>query len=207
MPTPPFEFSPDTLADGLARQGWCLLASALDNDFVAALAGECRARAAAGVLSQAGIGRGDALRVREGIRGDSIDWLEPGQAEVSDRYLALMDELRLVLNRELFLGLEDFEAHFALYPPGAFYRKHVDRFRDDDRRTVSAVLYLNPDWQPEQGGQLRLYFADGSIRDVEPEAGTLVVFLSGDLPHEVLPANRERLSLTGWFRRRGDTPL
>jgi len=27
--------------------------------------------------------------------------------------------------------------------------------------------------------------------------------MSADLPHEVLPASRERLSLTGWFRRRG----
>ena len=54
-----------------------------------------------------------------------------------------MDSLREALNRGLFLGLEDFECHFALYPPGAFYRKHVDRFRDDDRRMVSAVIYLN----------------------------------------------------------------
>ena len=68
---------------------------------------------------------------------------------------------------------------------------------------MSAVFYLNPDWQAEQGGALRLYLTDGSTHDVLPEAGTLVVFLSADLPHEVLPATRERLSLTGWFRRRG----
>ena len=40
-----------------------------------------------------------------------------------------------------------------------------------------------------------------------PAAGTLVVFMSGDFPHEVLPASRERLSLTGWYRRRGNGPL
>ncbi len=190
------------IADDLASQGWshqCLL---LPADLTRALATECRAREAAGVLAPASIGRGDGQQVREGVRGDRIQWLEPGQSAASDAYLALMDELRQLLNRELYLGLEDFECHFACYPPGAFYQKHLDRFRDDDRRAVSVVAYLNADWQPEQGGELRLYLAQGE-RDVLPEGGSLVVFLSAEVPHEVLPANRDRLSLTGWFRRRG----
>ena len=117
------------------------------------------------------------------------------------------DELRQALNQAFYLGLADYESHFAHYPPGAFYQKHLDRFRDDDRRTVSAVLYLNDDWQADQGGALRLYPDGGEPLDVLPEAGTLVLFMSADLPHEVLPATRERLSLTGWFRRRGSGPL
>ncbi len=112
------------------------------------------------------------------------------------------------INASLFLGLEDFEGHFALYPPGAYYQKHVDRFRDDDARTVSAVLYLNRDWSVEQGGELRMYFPDERTLDLPPLAGRLVVFLSGEFPeHEVLPASRERLSLTGWFRRRSESLL
>jgi SM-20-related protein len=107
----------------------------------------------------------------------------------------------------LYLGLEDFESHFALYPPGAFYLKHLDRFRDDDRRMVSAVVYLNEGWLPEHGGQLRMYLDEGGEYDVVPVGGCLVVFLSGEVPHEVLPAMRERLSLTGWFRRRGNEPF
>ena len=55
----------------------------------------------------------------------------------------------------------------------------------------------------EHGGALRLYLADQTELDVLPSAGTLVLFISAELPHEVLPATRERLSLTGWFRRRG----
>ena len=115
--------------------------------------------------------------------------------------------LREAMNRGLFLGLEDFESHFALYPPGAFYLKHVDRFRDDDRRMVSAVVYLNDAWLPEHGGQLRMYLGEGVEHDVVPTGGCLVVFLSGEVPHEVLPAIRDRLSLTGWFRRRGNEPF
>ncbi|MNE16796.1 hypothetical protein D3C76_1271070 [compost metagenome] len=72
---------------------------------------------------------------------------------------------------------------------------------------VSAVLYLNEGWQSHDGGQLRMFLADGVEHDVEPVAGCLVVFLSGEVPHEVLPAGRERLSLTGWFRRRGNDPF
>ncbi|MCO6056326.1 2OG-Fe(II) oxygenase [Pseudomonas sp. MOB-449] len=190
------------ILDDLARQGWSHQCLALPAELTAALAEECRARALAGSLAPASTGRGEGQQIREGVRGDRINWLEPGQSAASDTYLALMDELRQLLNRELYLGLEDFECHFALYPPGAFYQKHLDRFRDDDRRAVSVVAYLNADWQPEQGGALRLHLADCE-RDVLPEGGSLVVFLSAELPHEVLPANRERLSLAGWFRRRG----
>ena len=56
---------------------------------------------------------------------------------------------------------------------------------------------------PADGGALRLYLASGEL-DVWPEAGTLVLFRSADVLHEVLVNRRERLSLTGWFRRRGD---
>jgi len=191
-----------TLIDDLAACGWSLQPSFLSEDWTHALAAECRRRDAEGTLAPAGVGRGEEQAVREGIRGDQIQWLEQGQAEVCDRYLALMDELRQTLNRELFLGLEEFECHFALYPPGAFYRTHLDRFRDDDSRAVTAVVYLNPDWQPADAGELRLHFVDGSQRDIAPLGGDLLVFLSGDFPHEVLVTRRDRLSLTGWFRRR-----
>ena len=197
----------DPLLDDLAEQGWAIATNALPADLTLELAQECRARANLGALQPAGVGRGSAHGVQEGVRGDHIQWLEPGQCAAGDRYLAMLDDLRGQLNQALYLGLEDYEGHFALYPPGTFYQKHLDRFRDDDRRAVSAVFYLNSDWLPEQGGALRLYLADGRELDVLPEAGTLVLFLSADLPHEVLPATRERLSLTGWLRRRGNSPL
>jgi SM-20-related protein len=195
------------IVDDLATSGWSQQNIFLSQDLTRALAAECRKRAAEGELAPAAVGRGPSSEIREGIRGDHIQWIEPGQAEVCDSYLALMDSLREALNRGLFLGLEDFESHFAMYPPGAFYLKHVDRFRDDDRRMVSAVVYLNDAWLPEQGGQLRMYLDEGAQYDVVPIGGCLVVFLSGEVPHEVLPASRERLSLTGWFRRRGNEPF
>jgi len=192
------------IVDDLAERGWSQQDIFLPDALTRALAAECRQRAAEGELAPAAVGRGPFSEIREGIRGDRIQWIEPGQAQACDDYLMLMDSLREAMNRGLFLGLEDFESHFAFYPPGAFYLKHVDRFRDDDRRMVSAVLYLNEAWQPEHGGQLRMYLDDAVEQDVVPIGGCLVVFLSGDIPHEVLPATRDRLSLTGWFRRRGN---
>ncbi|KTC44254.1 MAG: 2OG-Fe(II) oxygenase [Pseudomonas sp.] len=195
------------IVDDLAARGWSQQDVFLPEALTLELAAECRKRAADGELAPAAVGRGPAQEIREGIRGDHIQWLEPSQAEAIDAYLELMDSLREALNRGLFLGLEDFECHFAMYPPGAFYKRHVDRFRDDDRRMVSAVVYLNSQWLPEQGGQLRMYLGAQGQHDLEPVGGRLVVFLSGELPHEVLPATRERLSLTGWFRRRGNEPF
>ena len=96
---------------------------------------------------------------------------------------------------------EEVEAHYAIYPPGTRYGRHRDRFRDDDARVLSCVLYLNDAWTHDDGGALRLYDGDGAI-DVLPEGGRLVAFLSADFEHEVLPARRERLSIAGWFRRR-----
>ncbi|WP_223527344.1 2OG-Fe(II) oxygenase [Pseudomonas sp. BF-B-26] len=195
------------IVDDLAEHGWSQQNVFLPLGLTRELAAECRKRAAEGELAPAAVGRGSTSGIREGIRGDHIQWIEPGQALVCDSYLDLMDSLREAMNRGLFLGLEDFESHFALYPPGAFYLRHVDRFRDDDRRMVSAVVYLNDAWLPEYGGQLRMYLNESVEHDVVPTGGCLVVFLSGEVPHEVLPANRDRLSLTGWFRRRGNEPF
>ncbi|MFJ2366198.1 2OG-Fe(II) oxygenase [Pseudomonas sp. NPDC087697] len=195
------------IVDDLAEHGWSQQNIFLPQALTLELAAECRKRAAEGELAPAAVGRGPFSEIREGIRGDHIQWLEPGQVDACDSYLGLMDSLREAMNRGLFLGLEDFESHFALYPPGAYYLKHVDRFRDDDRRMVSAVIYLNDGWLPKHGGQLRMYLEGRAPHDVVPTGGCLVVFLSGEVPHEVLPATRERLSLTGWFRRRGNEPF
>jgi len=61
------------------------------------------------------------------------------------------------------------------------------------------VFYLNPNWQPQDGGQLLLY-VQGETIEVAPNFGTLVTFLSEDVPHEVLPASRTRYSIAGWYR-------
>jgi SM-20-related protein len=117
----------------------------------------------------------------------------------------VLERLRRVMNESLLLGLFELEGHFAVYPPGAFYRRHLDRFSDDDARVLTCILYLNDGWVADDGGQLRIYLDTGeppSHLDVLPCGGTFVSFLSADFPHEVLPARRERMAITGWLRRR-----
>jgi SM-20-related protein len=98
--------------------------------------------------------------------------------------------------------LFDLELHYAWYPPGAEYLRHVDQPLGTTRRLVSLVLYLNVDWDPLTGGALRLYDAAEQCMDVEPLAGRLVCFLTAGRAHAVLPTRRDRFSLSGWFRGR-----
>jgi SM-20-related protein len=160
-----------------------------------------------GALRPAGVGRGAGWRLEPEMRDDRVRWIEPGRASRAERrYLAAMESLRRGLNRELWLGLFGFEAHFALYPPGARYRTHLDRFADASHRIVSVVFYLNPAWCEERGGALRLYLEGPDAppwQDVAPLGGRLLVFESARFHHEVRPALDARRSIVGWFTRRG----
>ena len=170
---------------------------------VAALAVEARRRDAAGEFRAARIGRGKDRVERGDIRGDRTLWLDeqaPAPAEIALWHT--LETLRVALNESTYLGLFAFEGHYALYPPGAFYRRHRDRFRDDDARVLSCVIYLNEAWTAADGGALRLHVSASDAHDILPVGGTLVCFLADRYEHEVLPARRERLAITGWFRRR-----
>jgi SM-20-related protein len=199
------------IAEELARRGWCVRGGLLDAGTVASLAEEARTGWLGGQFRGAGTGRSTGRGVRPEIRSDRIHWLDPAETTEAQRsYLEAMDSLRLVLNRELFVGLVSLESHLAVYPPGAFYQRHLDRFSDSDERAISCVFYLNLDWKASAGGQLRIYTGPDDSTDYEdvlPEAGRLAVFRSDTFYHEVLPAERERFSITGWFRRASATPF
>lgn len=198
--------SPDSIkhiAAGIERTGYVVVQHFIDATACRALATECLELHASAQLRPAAIGRAQARHKRGDIRGDRTHWFEPpALTPAQARYWRTMNALRVELNRALLLGLDELEAHYALYPPGARYARHRDRFRDDDARVLSSVLYLNSDWQEEYGGHLRLYLPENIHVDIYPTVGTLVLFLSAEFEHEVLPATRERLSIAGWFRRR-----
>lgn len=193
----------ENIVAALADAGWCVAPGFLGEAETAALRVECLHAHAAGAFHAAGVGRGQA-QVRSEVRGDQVLWLDEANAGPALRgVLDRFEALRQAVNQSLFLGLFDLEAHFAVYPPGAGYQRHLDRFRDDDRRALTVILYLNENWRVEDGGLLRFWpEPEAAPLDILPACGTLVAFLSDRFWHEVLPSRRQRLSLTGWFRRR-----
>jgi len=196
----------DRIAEAIASRGWIATDDFLPPGQLRELGEDGRRLWRSGSFRHAGVGRGPSFQLRPELRSDRVRWLlPPGETRPQKRYFARMEALRQTLNRHLYAGLVAFESHYALYPPGSLYRTHRDRFADASHRVVSAVLYLNPDWDTEAGGSLRLYLEEPDappFEEVPPTGGRLVCFLSDRFPHEVLPATRERLSLTGWFTAR-----
>ena len=190
------------MIEQLAERGFGIVDEFVDARLLGSLRDRCRELHAAGALRPARVGRGTNQKLVPEVRGDFISWLQTPERDAEQSLLSRLDELRVSLNRALMTGLEDFQGHFAVYPQGASYARHFDRLVGSDLRAISAVLYLNDDWIEEDGGQLRMYLGGGRSQDVLPKGGRLVAFLSDRFEHEVLPARRERLSFTGWFRRR-----
>lgn len=188
--------------DALVEQGWYVWPNAIPKDLCLALLYEVEQLEQQGKLQQASIGRGESYQLNQQIRRDSIHWLERSSL-AQGQFLQLMSQLKTELNRQLFLGLFEYEAHFALYPPGAFYKKHWDSFRGAADRMITTVSYLNPDWQADWGGELVMFSEDSKeiIGSVTPKIGTLVLFMSEQVPHEVKPTLQPRASIAGWFRR------
>ncbi len=188
----------------MEHHGWAVVPGFLAVEESRLLHDECEAARLEGRFKPAGVGRGHASEVREDIRRDQILWLESGSNQLA--YLARLEVLRLELNQRFFLGLLDFEGHFAVYPEGAFYKAHLDRHAGTSNRIITVILYLNEFWQPGDGGELVLRteagMKDGPFERIEPRMGTLVCFFSADHWHEVLPAIKSRASITGWFRAR-----
>lgn len=192
----------DLIADALATQGWCVLRDYFAPALLDALTLRLRELEAEDALTPAGIGRGADNTENFRIRRDLTRWLENKHA-TETALLAEMETLRGALNRRLMLGLFFYEAHFALYDTGAFYKRHLDSFRGRRNRIISTVLYLNEDWQAEDGGLLTLYRDEETMEPfaaIAPERGTFVLFLSEEIPHEVQVAHRPRASIAGWFR-------
>ncbi|EMP55558.1 oxidoreductase, 2OG-Fe(II) oxygenase family protein [Marinobacter santoriniensis NKSG1] len=210
VPAPVSEGWLDQLASGLSESGWMSLdvRERLGDPLITALREEVAILDRTDAMKRAGIGRGTDLVRDRSVRRDRIAWLQgitPPQAQLFDFLKAIQQGL----NQRLFLGLKRFEAHYATYHPGDFYKRHLDSFQGRASRVVSLVLYLNEDWSPDDGGALQVFNRDSDSEVcglVLPEAGRMALFMSEEIPHEVLPANRTRYSLACWFRQ-DEVPL
>lgn len=199
------------ITEKIAQHGIAIIEQFLPDTTIELLAEEVCQLASLNTLKAAGTGR-ENKAINAELRGDHIHWLDERSGSPAQQvYFNTMEALRLELNRRLFLGVFDLESHLALYPPGRGYQKHIDRFRGEPAkplRQISTILYLNSHWRESNGGHLRMYLDKGNTAnglpylDILPTGGTAVFFLSDTFYHEVLPADQDRMSLTGWFLTR-----
>ncbi len=187
------------VADGLAENGFAIIDDFLSAQEIQSILQLDEFKNGLSKFKKAGIGKSQDKQINEAIRGDYIQWVDRTAAKPSiQAYLAKLNALISFVNQALFLSLKDYEVHMTIYPPGSYYKRHLDQFKKDDHRKLSVICYLNENWKEEEGGQLRIYLPEKNI-DVLPVAGRLVCFRSDQLEHEVLAATRPRLSLTGWI--------
>lgn len=160
-------------------------------------------------FKKSAIGNQLSEQIVEAIRGDFIFWLDESNCnDAEKKFFIRLHDFTEYLNRTCFMGIAEQEFHYAVYPEGTFYKRHLDTFQNDSRRKLSIVCYLNEeDWQPEYGGELAIYKdKDGkeTVQNIYPMQGRMVIFESNVLEHEVKPVKKERLSITGWLKSRGE---
>ena len=184
--------------DKLVNDGWLIIDNVFANRALLALQAE------SGFIDYREAQLTAGIRI-SAIRGDKIRWINK-DFFAGFYYLQSINELATVLNRRLFAGIRHSEAHYACYPIGFGYQWHSDNPASRNERVISAVFYLNDEWQAEDGGALEIVDNYGSHHKVMPVANRLIVFDS-NLRHQVQIAHRQRYSIATWMRRDGLVPF
>jgi SM-20-related protein len=153
------------------------------------------------LMLSAGTGNNQAVTHDQKVRGDHIYWLDRKHDTACENdFFDLMDGFVNYLNQTCYTGITGYEFHYTLYEKGAFYKKHLDQFQNNDSRKYSMIMYLNTDWQLADGGELRIHHNNNHQQNISPENGRTVFFKSSELVHEVLCTQKSRMSITGWLK-------
>ena len=126
---------------------------------------------------------------------------------------------------EYGLSASSFNAKLAVTSPGgSVYPLHIDNpqgLSAGDTRRLTCILYMNPDYEDGDGGELRIFGSKSTttatneeekkregVVDITPDGGRMVLFFSDEIPHEVLPTApnaarsdevKDRYALTVWI--------
>lgn len=177
----------DSVANGLADKGYAILLQLQEQRG----------------FRQATVGNEADKQQHHGICNDLIFWIDDSTLPNSSFFFSRLSDLTSFLHQSLYLGVQERKLHFVLYPPGSFYERHLDAFKNRAGRKITVIGYLNPAWQLTDGSQLRIHWQDELGEDypvyVEPLAERLVCFRSEILEREVLLASRDRLRIMDWL--------
>ncbi|MGP5203595.1 2OG-Fe(II) oxygenase [Psychrobacter aquimaris] len=188
----------DTQLDTFVEDGWIIIDDVFETKALLALQAE------SGFINYRDAELTAGIRVSD-IRGDRIRWITENFF-AGYYYLQSINALAALFNRSLFAGIRHSEAHYACYPVGFGYQWHSDNPAGRDERVISAVFYLNDEWEPTDGGALEVIDKHDIHHNVMPVANRLVIFDS-DLQHQVQIAHRQRYSIATWMRRDGLVPF
>ncbi|AEI35861.1 2OG-Fe(II) oxygenase [Francisella salina] len=181
------------------NNGFCVIDNWLTNDETIQLCKELNHFYDADCFKKSAIGNRLNENLERSIRNDFIFWLD--ETKHAATFFKKINSFIDYLNKTCFAGIVTKEFHYAAYPKGSFYKKHIDTFQNDDRRTISIVCYLNEIWNEFFGGELKLYLNNQTLQ-IFPTNGKIVLFDSKTIEHEVLPVlmKNKRLSITGWLK-------
>lgn len=190
----------EQIVQGIIEDEFVIIDNYLDDWHWQALQAQLTNRWQAGEFKAASIGKGVASSQNESVRSDQIKWIDRNDETQEEQiFLDKIQSLIAYLNTTCFTSLKNFEFHYAIYPPGTFYKKHLDQFSNDDARKFSVICYLNNDWVETDGGQLVLHL-ENRTAEILPKGGRMVCFQSHRIVHEVKAARRARMSITGWLK-------
>lgn len=151
-------------------------------------------------LRSAGTGQDVNAPHNKSFRSDIIYWLDRKHNDIHENsFFDLMDDFVMHLNETCYTGITGYEFHYTLYEKGSFYKKHIDQFKNNNSRQYSMIMYLNNEWEENDGGELCIHDEKGS-KNISPVNGKSVFFKSNELEHEVLITHKPRMSITGWLK-------
>lgn len=151
-------------------------------------------------LILAGTGNNSVLKFDSTIRSDKVYWLDRAHNDIYENaFFDLVDGFVEYLNATCYAGITSYEFHYAMYEKGSFYKRHLDQFKNNTSRAFSMIMYLNDNWQVEDGGELCIYHTD-TVQTVAPTNSKCIFFKSSELEHEVLCTHKPRMSITGWLK-------
>lgn len=194
----------ESIINDLITQQYSIVNDFFSSEEVEVLRNSLVAKYEADKFKKSAIGNRVNEEIDKTIRGDFIFWIDEKNANESETlFFNKINNLVNYLNQTCFLGILHKEFHYAVYPKGTFYKRHLDTFQNDDRRKLSIVCYLNEaNWPRENGGELTIYTEKDAL-DVLPLPGRVVIFESQILEHEVkVVKESERMSITGWLKTR-----
>ncbi|QIV94208.1 2OG-Fe(II) oxygenase [Allofrancisella frigidaquae] len=181
------------------NEGYCVIDNWLSKDETSLLTAELAQLYQEDCFRKSAIGNKLNETVKRSIRSDFIYWLD--ETKHAQSFFQKINNFIEYINKTCFAGIVTKEFHYAIYPKGAFYKKHLDTFQNDDRRNISIVCYLNDAWQESYGGELKLYLPNGNL-NIYPACSKIVIFNSKKIEHEVktILSEVKRLSITGWLK-------